>query len=80
MNDSPKQSLSEITSCLLSIRPQKSNQAEQGPDIGKWRPEASRKVPPHHQAVVKTMKDHLLFLLFTKSAARGIAPAPLLGP
>jgi len=62
-------------------------QCKQGPDMGKCRSRASRKVPPphqhyRHQVVVKPMKDYLLFLLFTKrgapqkSAAPGHCPPP----
>jgi len=57
---------------------------DQGPGTGKYRPGESRKVPPpyhyHHEVVLKTMKDHLLFLLFTKSAGPGHCPPPRRGP
>jgi len=46
---------------------------EQGPDMRKCRPLASRKVPPPHH--------HQLLLLFTKSAAPVEFPSPpLSGP
>jgi len=49
----------------------------QGPDMGKCRPEVSRVPPP--LASGSFVKDYLLFLRFTKSAAPGHC-LPLSGP
>jgi len=67
---------------LLSWGLFKSRYLHTGSRHGEVPPQGESKsaTPHHHQVVIKTTKDHLLFLLFTKSASSPKSAAPSIAP